>query len=357
MHQNHFWNLLAKHLSGEATVEEKTELEALIKAHPELSFPAQHVSDLWKLKGGHDISEAEEAFKKHMLFLEAEETIQPIVDYNINSEKTERRTKKFLPFVYVLTTLVLLSGAWAIWKNQTNKTNAITPQTAEVSTRPGSRTKLALPDGSEVWLNAGSKLSYSQPFGITDRIVTLTGEAFFDVVKTTKPFIIHTEGVQIKVLGTAFNVRSFPAEKKIETSLVRGRVEITLDKSPEKKYVLKPNEKLTLNIEENKPALHAAKSQLPLAVISRLQYIDSNTIAETSWVENKLVFVDESFEEVARKMERWYGVSINFKNEKVKAERFTGVFEKETAGQALQAIQIALPFRFTIKDTEITITQ
>ncbi|MDQ6610580.1 MAG: FecR family protein, partial [Bacteroidota bacterium] len=229
-------------------------------------------------------------------------------------------------------------------------------QTAEVFTRPGSRTKLILPDGSEVWLNAGSRLTYQQPFGDATRSVNLIGEAFFDVVKSNKPFIIYTGGVQIKVLGTAFNVRSYPNEKKIETSLVRGRVEVTLDKSPEKKYILKPNEKLTLNTDDEIVGNNHKKLPPPLAVVSNLRYLDSTTIAETSWVENKLVFVDESFDDIAKRMERWYGVTIIFKNDKVKNERLTGVFEKETVWQALEALQLTTSFHFSLRDDTIIIT-
>lgn len=360
MHQNHFWNLLAKHLSGEASAVEREELEILIKAHPELSFAAQHVTDLWKLKGSYDISETENAFKKHLHLLKKSELIskQDIVETETAKEENGPIKKTFRPLVIVVIAVIFLVGGWLIKSTRAKDDDkAIPNQTAEISTRPGSRTKLILPDSSVVWLNAGSKLTYSQPFGATDRTVTLIGEAFFDVVKMSKPFIIHTEGIQIKVLGTAFNVRSYPAEKKIETSLVRGRVEVTLDKSPEKKYVLKPNEKLTLNTEESVATSFKKKGVLPLATISTLQYLDNSTIIpETSWVENKLVFVDESFADIARKMERWYGVTIVFKNEKVKGERFTGVFEKESVSQALEAIQMTVPFHFTIKDSEITLT-
>jgi transmembrane sensor len=208
-----------------------------------------------------------------------------------------------------------------------------------------------------VWLNAGSKLIYSKPFGQTERMVSLSGEGFFDVVKSTKPFVIRTSGVQIKVLGTAFNVRNYPSEKRVETSLIRGRVEITLDKSPETKYVLKPNEKLTLNTAEEEKSHVRKNTVAPLAVLSNLRYYDSATIAETSWVENKLVFVDESFEIIGQKMERWYGVKVLFNDEGLKEERMTGAFEKESVLQALEALQITVPFHFTVKQNTITLTR
>jgi ferric-dicitrate binding protein FerR (iron transport regulator) len=265
--------------------------------------------------------------------------------------------RKWLFSALILFIAIALGTAIVIGSNTKEVPNRSTAkQTEEIYARPGTRTKLVLPDSSVVWLNAGSKLTYAKPFGIGNRVVTLSGEAFFDVAKNEKPFIIHTSGAQIKVLGTVFNVRNYPNEKKIETSLISGRVEITVDRSPEKKYVLKPNEKLTLNTDENIARNTKKNTTIPLAILSTLHYIDSSTIAETSWVENKLVFADESFADIAKKMERWYGITIHYKNEKIQLERFTGVFEKETVWQALEAMQIITPFKFSIKNNEITIT-
>jgi ferric-dicitrate binding protein FerR (iron transport regulator) len=357
MHQDHFWNLLAKHLCGEASPAEREELESLIKANPELSFAAQHVTDLWGLKGGEDMDAAEQAFKKQMLLIANQTDSSPeyVIQDEVDGQEKNKGRKKFWPLLITGIIVVSLLSVWVIKPGPSKYSERSIPQTAEYYTRPGSRTKLILPDSSVVWLNSGSKLTYTQPFGVINRTVTLSGEAFFNVVKRTEPFIIHTEGVQIKVLGTAFNVRSYTNEKKIETSLVIGRVEVTLDKRPEKKYVLAPNEKLTLNKEESS-ITSKKKGQHPLAILGSVAYLDSSTIVETSWIDNKLVFVDESFSDIASKMERWYGVTINFKNQKIKYERFTGVFEKETVWQALEALQLTASFHFTNKENTITIT-
>ncbi|RYZ27690.1 MAG: DUF4974 domain-containing protein [Chitinophagaceae bacterium] len=131
-----------------------------------------------------------------------------------------------------------------------------------------------------------------------------------------------------------------------------------MDKDPDNKYVLKPNEKLTLNTELSSPKKTGGPTEKIIAVRSTLHHIDDETIAETSWIENKLVFDNESFEEVARRMERWYGVTINFKNESLKQEHFTGTFEKETVWQALEAIRLSTPFHYQrLQNNVILITQ
>ena len=195
----------------------------------------------------------------------------------------------------------------------------------------------------------------------------LSGEAFFDVVHNAeKPFVIHTSKMDIRVLGTAFNVRCYPDEKKMETSLIRGSIEVTLKDRPKEKIYLKPNEKLTLTadvvtttvLNNLRKVKHEVEVTEPLVAISHLTYQPADSsVVETSWVENKLVFRSETFEEVALKMEKWYGVSINIQNENLKQEHLTGSFESETVDQALSALQFTTNFRYSINKNIITITK
>jgi len=235
----------------------------------------------------------------------------------------------------------------------------------QIKTKYGSRTSMVLPDGTKVWLNAGSEITYGEDYGTGLREVNLTGEAYFDVVKNVnKPFIIHAGNINIKVLGTAFNVRCYPGEKNTETSLVRGSLEITMKGSTEK-YLLKPYEKLIVN---NNPVIDE-KGNIPGGLpdggqpeseikLSRLSILpQDSSIVETSWVNNRLVFRSETFEEVALKMERWYAVSIVIKDDKLKTKKLTGVFENETVDQALGAIQLTTPFSFNYTNEQIIISK
>lgn len=354
MHLDRFWNLLWKHLAGEATAAEIAELEALIKAHPDLSFPAQHLTDLWKVQPPTETTDSEAAFASLQASLVNREGSN---EANFPERVDEPiRSGKFL--LVTLIGLLVLCSIWMLWPLSANKGVAVeSSQTAEISTLPASRTRVVLPDGSAVWLNAGSKITYPRPFGEKERSMTLVGEAYFDIVKSKIPFVIRTGGVQIRVLGTAFNVRSYPSENKIETSLVRGRVEVALDNHPDKKYILNPNEKLTLNTAPASAVKSRQKPLVPLAVLSTIHYLDSTTTAETSWVQNKLVFDDEPFADVVSKMEHWYDVRIRFQSESLKTERLTGVFEKQTVMEALEALQVSTPFRFSQKNNEIILTR
>ncbi len=114
----------------------------------------------------------------------------------------------------------------------------------EIDVPYGSRSAVIMPDGSKIWLNAGSKIKYDRHFDIDSREVFLEGEAYFDVKKTKRPFIVYTSHISIHVLGTRFNVKSYPDEDNIETTLVEGNIRIESKKS-NKPVFLKPREKLT----------------------------------------------------------------------------------------------------------------
>jgi ferric-dicitrate binding protein FerR (iron transport regulator) len=235
---------------------------------------------------------------------------------------------------------------------------------SEIFTGNGSRTHVVLPDGSIVWLNAGSRITYDKNFGATHREVNLTGEGFFDVARNAgMPFVIHAARIDIKVLGTRFNVKSYPSDKTTETTLIHGSIEVSIKDRPSEKIILKPNEKLVVANDDStlhrisRP--HAASTEESLVTIRKPTY-EANTgaIIETSWVDNKLIFQDEEFGDLARQMERWYGVSIRFEDPAQEKLRFTGSFQKETIQQALDALQLTdplSPFNYKIHENQITV--
>jgi len=364
MTENRYWNLLAKKLARDATSEELQELEALIKAHPEWNYSTEIIENVWKLKAKETSSyDTEIAFELHVeklkkngITLEGIETPAPLP----LAETFNSGNRKKIFYGLVFSVLSVLFIFLLVRNDSASQPASLLPQKtfSEVSTRYGSKTKLVLPDSSVVWLNAGSRLTYNEQFGTSNRSTTLTGEAYFDVKKSTIPFTISANGLHIKVLGTAFNVKSYPNEKTTETSLIRGRVEVTHDKRPGEVFILKPNEKLVIANEpaEEEETETAVEKAEPKVLLAALTHTIDNAIIETSWVNNKLVFQDESFEEVAKKMERWYDVHIDIKDEKIAQLHLNGTFENETVKQALAALQIAFGFNFTINGNNITIT-
>lgn len=352
MLRNRFLELIAKKKSGEISPSELIELKKILDSDAELFHESQLIDWVW-----------EKPLKKTASKEFVEErwlSLQNKIEYNepvlLNRPSPVKKILTYLSAAAVLAAVVI--GSLLIFKKGSSELKQNI-----VSTKKGSRTKLDLPDGTQVWLNADSKITYNEKFGTDIREVALTGEAFFDVVKDKEhPFVIHTSSVDIRVLGTAFNVRSYANEKRTETSLIRGLIEITLKNSPDKKrLILNPSEKLvvqdTPEISEKDSIIHTTTAEEPILSLSRLQINkkDSTTV-ETLWTQNKLVFDHEKLEEVVAKIERWYGVQVTIADDQLKKIEYTGVFDDENLFKVMEALRLAGNFKYSIQKNKVTIS-
>src|SRR5688572_23742492 len=222
----------------------------------------------------------------------------------------------------------------------------------------GERKNIQLPDGSGVTLNAGSNIKIKGDFGQHYRDVYLEGEAFFDVKHNARiPFIVHTVAMDIKALGTAFNVRAYLNEKLTETSLIKGLVEVTLIENQHSKMLLYPNHKVMWNHRLTTTATNTSASNNTKPVeadrfTKKLVVTDDGDIKEIAWKENKLIFEDQLFSEIATYLERWYGVQINFEDDSLKGYRFTGIFEKEDLNTVLGFLKESRGFNYRVVQGE-----
>lgn len=376
MSTERIWELMARKLAGEASEEELGELEQLLRTHPDLHVSIQTIADLWQHQPqSQDQASLDTSYRQHVERMQKMGIpIGQVSDDNtllLEGSRTPSRRRSVL-WTAAGVTMIALACFFYWWKSPAStKMTALAEKSppSEIITRQGSRTRVQLPDGTHVWLNAGSKLTYDKEFNSSRREVTLTGEGYFDVVRNEKkPFIIHTEKMDVKVLGTRFNVKSYPNDKATEAALIHGSIEVSLKDRPLEKIILKPNEKIVVANRDtflsvsNGPRSQKASLE-PLVAIKHLTYQkEDSSIIETSWLDNKLVFEDESFKDLALKMERWYGVSIIFKDEKTAAMRFTGAFESETIEDAMRALKItatvnANTFNYTLHDKKVTISR
>lgn len=223
----------------------------------------------------------------------------------------------------------------------------------------GERKNIQLPDGSVVTLNAGSNININENYGLTTRDVYLEGEAFFEVKHdTARPFIVHTPAMDVKALGTAFNVKAYLKEKNTETSLISGLVEVTLKENNNLKMLLYPNQKIEWqNGNTNTPHnnLPTGKNDPSLidSLPKKLVVTSTGDIKEIAWKENKLIIDDEEFKDIAILLERWYGAKINFKDTAICHYRFTGTFEKEDLNTVLDYLKESKNFNYAIEPGEI----
>jgi transmembrane sensor len=199
---------------------------------------------------------------------------------------------------------------------------------AEIQCPMGVRTKFQLPDGSTGYLNSGSSLRYPAQF-IGERKVELIGEAFFDVVHNAEiPFHVNTKNLDIKVLGTTFNVIANEDEQTEEIVLQTGKVDVS-SKRGDQMAVLKPNEQLTLDIEKQTVSKNEVEAS---------QY--------TSWKEGKLVFRNENMQQVARRLSRWYNVEVMVDDKQLENYTFHATFFDEPLDEVLKLISITTPISY-----------
>ena len=207
---------------------------------------------------------------------------------------------------------------------------------AEIKCPLGVRTQFELPDGSTGFLNSGSSLKFPSSFNGKDRSVQLLGEAYFDVIHNNKqPFHVKTGRLDVKVLGTSFNVVAYPDQQFEEITLESGSVDI-LSKIGERLTVLKPDEQLSLNLETNK----YSKSE-----VTASQYI--------SWTAGILSFRNERFEQVARRMSRWYNVDIDLEGEELNGYIYHATFENEPLEEVLKLMALTAPITFKITNRKL----
>lgn len=225
----------------------------------------------------------------------------------------------------------------------------------------GATRKLVMPDGTKVVLNAGSTFTYPETFSKNTRDVSLNGEGFFEVTKNAKkPFLVHTNKLTVKVLGTVFNVKAYNDDKTTETTLLRGKVQVELKNNPEKTIILLPNEKLM--VANNLPAAHAtsatAHSEAKMEYqVTTLAEVKPTEIKETAWLDNRILFTNELFEDVAKQIERKYNVQVVFEDQALKTEQISGLLDKESLQNAMQIIEMTTPFKYRMDGKVVYLTQ
>lgn len=221
---------------------------------------------------------------------------------------------------------------------QTNSTQQLVMQ--EVIASPGSRVHFMLPDSSEVWLNSGSTLEYPvQMASLNSRNVKLSGQGYFHVKRDTEhPFIVETSELNIKVLGTMFDVSNYLNEPTFSTTLEHGSIALLNAKGREITR-LQPGQRAVLDKASNE-----------------LSVDNVNTRYTTSWKDGRLVFKETQLAEVVRQLERWYNCKITVAPELLNADiRYTATIENETLGEVLTMLEISTSLKTKLNGRDVRI--
>lgn len=205
----------------------------------------------------------------------------------------------------------------------------------------GSRTKLTLPDGTLVWLNAGSRMAYSQGFGVENREIRLTGEGYFEVKRDEDvPFLVQTSSLQVKVRGTKFNFRDYPDDLEAIVSLSEGKVALNNLLKRDKELFLSPNERGVLNKQDGEMHLES-----------------SNVSNALQWTNGYLFFDEELLPDVAKELERSYNVKIQIASDSLTTFRVYGNFvrREQTIVEVLEALSATRKIRYAVEGQNVTL--
>ena len=198
---------------------------------------------------------------------------------------------------------------------------------------------IALPDGTIVHLNSESKLTYTPDFNGKLREVVLEGEAFFEVTPNKeKPFIVKTSVFDVEVLGTSFNVSVYNDENIVETALMEGKVKLTMQGCPSKPVYLTPSQKFIYSRSDRQGTISIMEGDTELA-----------------WKQGILAFNAEPLEEVFRKIERWYGVTMHYDKESLVNDNFTGQFKMISIQEMMNILRMHYNLKFKIENNDIYI--
>jgi ferric-dicitrate binding protein FerR (iron transport regulator) len=261
------------------------------------------------------------------------------INRTINNQPTLPK-KKSGYLSWAATILLLVSVSIGVYFNLPKQEvpAPIPVQMVEKFNPEGQKSKIFLPDGSIVWLNADSKISFPERFDSV-RLVSLEGEAYFEVSPNkSKPFVVKSDRVSTLALGTAFNISAFPDDDQVQVALTHGKVQVTVEEQPEN-HIISPGNRLIYlkNTQDTR--------QSPFSITE-----------VTGWKDGKLVFENASRAEVFKRLSRWYGVNFNYSGKSSSGQwNYNGFFENEYLENVLASISLIKEFDFEIDNKEVKI--
>jgi transmembrane sensor len=318
--------LIVKYLTDNLTNGEKQELKSWLELDKKNRQVFEHIIANWKIRQS-DIDRSKIRVYDNLMGLQQKQARKQI------SFKFFMKAAAVFLLIFASTVLFLTSP---IEHDVDSSVSVVTK--IEKHSLPGQKLTLRLPDGTSVKLNSGSRLISPEHFQGDTRKVYLEGEAFFEVAKDSlHPFVVETNNIDVQVLGTSFNVRSYPDEEKVSVAVLTGKVRVS--NVDDKQQVLMPNEMVNYSAEEN---YFSGKEQFDERVV-------------LGWKDQQLVFEDESINTILTTLSRWYGVEFDIKARLDYQREFTGSYNNPTLKEVMESISYNFKFEYQINKDNILI--
>lgn len=315
--------LIVRYLSNEASSEEQMQLFEWTSLDAKHQKVFNEYCDLWGKS------------YKHPVKFDLQSGLQKLNNRLAVEEKIDATSQQSIWLKVAASLLILFVAGFSVFLlgKYSNYASALT--WVEKSNPSGLKSTVLLSDGSVVRLNSSSTLRFPEKVKGMKREVYLNGEAFFEVKKDAlRPFIIHTSGVQTRVLGTSFNIKS--SAQAVEVAVATGKVKVT---EGEESEILLPQEKVVYSLQDKKWS--RAKTDLE---------------RELAWKNNILIIENKTIEEASSMLEEWYGVSFSFETDLIKNCRITGKYKNESLENVLRAIGYSTGIKFQLNNKEVTLS-
>lgn len=333
-----FWFLVSRKLANEANRANLAELEQMIASHPDYKARYEALFNYWQQADRKREVDVNAALQKTLHALHTEETP--------SKKRFFIKRKSYSIWLGIAASFALF---FLLLPNLRHFTfHQPLPHATDIVKKHNEkamRSEILLSDGSIIWLNADSEISYPEVFSAHIREIHLSGEAYFDIAHDpTRPFIIHLDNNLVSVLGTSFNVKAYEEDDVVETSVVSGEVAFIRQGA-----VASKNQKDTLLLTPNYKALYSKRA-------GTLTKTATDTRVDTAWKEGMLIFRSTRFEEVGKTLERTFGKEVVFSDQAIKLCRLTATFQNNSLEEIMILIAKTNDYTYDITQEKLTIS-
>lgn len=326
--------LLNRFMRGETSVEEEQALLKWFKEEDSRQMLFQYYSECWK-----EVSpEKLPAEKQHQMLMEIKNKIHSME--KVNHQKSVRKTFRISSYRWFSYAAIVLLTVGLTWSAINYYHSPSTSPTKDyvVTADKGQRASIILPDGTKVWLNSDTKISYNNRYGEADRRISLSGEAYFEVSKDKEHrFIVTAGAMEVEALGTTFNVKAYE-DGDVTTTLFSGKVRASVGQDA---VLLSPNQ-YTIYGPDHRQLL--AKNS-------------DNAAYARMWRDNELAFNAETLEKIGADLSRIYNLKVVFTSEGIKKHRFSGVIKSNSLENVFQIISMTAPISYRFRNDSIILSE
>ena len=340
---------LVHYFAGECTDALRAVIEAWIEADEEHRRLAQHLEQIWAAASPDSLDDwdVDALWKRLQARMEDYEkgqrrphTPSPAPAHEPRRRQRVRLRSPWSATIRVAGILILITasiiGIQQLVVEQPDAPATVTMR--EIATEPGQRGQITLSDGSQVHLNVASTVTMPEPFAADTREIYLHGEAYFDVEPDeNRPFIVHAGEAVIRVLGTSFNVRSYDEDAPVVVVVAEGTVAVNTDAAPDSERVLLTQGQMATAQDE---------------ILQKSETVDLDYYL--AWRDRRLLFVDAGFEEVKRKLERWYDLEVQLADSSIAPGALNATFTDESMSEILNIVSLSLGLRYERQGRHIT---